>query len=370
MVFLVGQAVFYHCEDINIFLNTVHGTNNDLLKAVSMDCKEILFLAGCKTLGLISKFLTAQLWRLIEMPGNILDINGQYFTLTSFLDEAAIDEGITAQFMLGEKTPFDSIIDNSDKVLTKLLENNDKIDEIVQPLLQNLFLAIQQLLERMIPEHLAGGRFWEPSQSLMEDVQSAKKHNKSPEFIFGQYLMAYRPNASVLANEAYLMYAFNKTGQWLKDMSNEERARLLASSIKEGKDSRRKFKERLKTISEKRLIAQRKKQQEMERLEIARMKKAEDLTNDICDYGLWQSHDQIEEGMSRLINEKEIVECLHAQLKFRRTVLKQTYKDKKVFNLSSKQQSGKYKKISISELKDNLLALVKSAASVPTKENS
>jgi hypothetical protein len=38
-------------DDISIFLDTVHGTKNDLLKAVSLDIKEKLFLAGAKALG-------------------------------------------------------------------------------------------------------------------------------------------------------------------------------------------------------------------------------------------------------------------------------------------------------------------------------
>jgi hypothetical protein len=57
LVFVLGYAVYYHHEDISIFLDTVHGTKNDLLKAVSLNIKEKLFLAGAKALGLISKFV-------------------------------------------------------------------------------------------------------------------------------------------------------------------------------------------------------------------------------------------------------------------------------------------------------------------------
>ncbi|XP_033753089.1 uncharacterized protein LOC117336587 [Pecten maximus] len=59
MVFLIGQAVYYHSQDIQEFLGNVHGTSNDLLKAVLLDAKETLFLAGAKVLGLVSKFITA-----------------------------------------------------------------------------------------------------------------------------------------------------------------------------------------------------------------------------------------------------------------------------------------------------------------------
>ena len=58
----------------------VHGTVNDLLKEVkyAYDSEEPLYLAGARVLGLLSKLGSAPLWRLIESPGHILDINVHY----------------------------------------------------------------------------------------------------------------------------------------------------------------------------------------------------------------------------------------------------------------------------------------------------
>lgn len=50
------------------------------------------------------------------------------------------------------------------------------------------------------------------------------------------------------------------------------------------------------------------------------MKKAEDMTNDICFYGVWQSEKQVDEGVSRLKDDKEIVKAMQAQLKFRKKI--------------------------------------------------
>lgn len=75
MIFLEGQAVYYHKENICHFLEHVHGTSNDLLKAVLLNWKEDLYMAGTKSLSYISKFITQPLWRLIESPGHILDLN-------------------------------------------------------------------------------------------------------------------------------------------------------------------------------------------------------------------------------------------------------------------------------------------------------
>ncbi|KAK3107360.1 hypothetical protein FSP39_012735 [Pinctada imbricata] len=370
MIFMVGQAVFYHHEDIHHFLANVHGTQNDLLKAVMLDSVEPLFLAGAKLLGLISKFITAPLWRLIESPGHILDMNLNYQTLYSFLDRAAVQQDVASNFLSGEASPFTMQSDENDKILTALTTGSESLNPICLPLLQNVFAALKDLLKRMIPEHLPGGKYWDPSPDIREKAASARKHNKSPEFIFGQldHLTSFRPNASVLANEAYLLYAYNKTSEWLRSLPIKERDKIIEESRKGGREVRKKFKERLHIIEEKRIEAQQRKQQELQRLEKERLRKAEMMTNDICYYGLWQTAEQVDEGIARMDTQKDVISALHAQLKFRKNVLKQKHTNNKIFNLSRKTAEGKYEKLSVDELKSNILELITSAARVPTSE--
>lgn len=320
MIFMIGQSVFYHHEDIPHFLSNVHGTTNDLLKAVKNDSEEPLYLAGARTLGLLSKFVTAPLWRLIESPGHILDMNINYQTLVQYLDTASAEEDVANDFLHGSSMPFPTPMDENDKVLSKLIREDDKLDPICLPLLQTLFRAIKELLKRMIPEHLPEGQFWETSAAVRKQTSSLMKHNKLPEFIFGQldHLLSFRPNASVLANEAYLMYAFNKTSEWLRKLPPDEREKIIENSRKGGREIRKLFKDRLQEIENKRLEAQRRKQMDLERLEKERIRRAEEMTNDVCYYGLWQSQQQVEEGMGRLRNEKEFINALQAQLKFRK----------------------------------------------------
>ena len=320
MIFMIGGAVFYHAGDLEIFLDNVHGKSNDLLKAVSLHIKVDLYKAGAKSLGLISKFITSRLWHLIEEPGHILDMNNHFKSLVDFLDQAANDATKLGNFITGQETPFQIDIDETDYVRAKLVEQNT-VDTIVLPLLQNIFIAIKELLERMIPEHLPGGKFWNPSDALLEETKSAKKHNKLPEFVFGQldHLISYRPNASLLANEACIMYSFNKTAEWLRNLPEDEKNKYLDASRQEGRKVREAFKERTKIIQEKRLEQQRKKQEELKRKERDRIRKAEKYTNDVCFYGLWQSPTQVEEGIAALKGSKtEIESALKSQLLFRK----------------------------------------------------
>lgn len=107
-----------------------------------LDCKEDLYMTGTKFLTYISKFITSPLWRLIESPNHILDINENFNTLVTFLENAAAKPVVTLAFMTGNTTPFDTVVQPDDLILSKLLEKSDQIDAIVLPLLQNLFTAI------------------------------------------------------------------------------------------------------------------------------------------------------------------------------------------------------------------------------------
>lgn len=262
MISLERQAVYYHKEDICHFLEHVHGTSNDLLKACLLDCKEDLYMAGTKSLSYISKFISSLLWRLIESPGHILDMNENINTLVTFLGNAAAKLEVTLAFMTGNTTPFDTVVQPDDLIFSKLFEKSDQIDEMVLPLLQNLLTAIKHLLTRMIPEHLPGGKYWDASDNFRQQIRSVAKHNKIPEFIFGQldHSISFRPNASVLTNEAFLLYPYNKTSEWLSSIPTDEKDKLMQDSILEGREIRDKFKERIQIINNKRLKAQQEKQ--------------------------------------------------------------------------------------------------------------
>ena len=126
--------MFYHHEDIYHFLCKVHGTVNDLLKEVqyTYDSEELLYLAGARVLGLLSKLVSAPLWRLIESPGHILDINVHYHTLVQYFDTASTAEGVASDFyvydLYGNSTLFPTPMDENDKVLSKNVKADDKHD--------------------------------------------------------------------------------------------------------------------------------------------------------------------------------------------------------------------------------------------------
>ena len=91
-------------------------------------------------------------------------------------------------------------------------------------MLQTLFSSMLTLIERQACDHLPGGRYSSKDETVYQEAQSALKHNKLPEFFYGQldFLLKNRPNASALCNEAYLIYSHNNTKEWLDTLDVPE----------------------------------------------------------------------------------------------------------------------------------------------------
>lgn len=369
LVFSLALATYYHKQRISEFLDKVHGLSNDLLKAVTLDVKEELYLAGLKAFGLISKLITGPLWKLLEAPGHILEMNVYYKELIDFLVRGATDVAFIGQFIGGDASPFDTVI-GEDAESKMLIEENNSLIEVLYPLLQCLFLSMSELLKRMVSDHLPGGQFHDPSEEVLADTKSVRKHNKLPEFVFGQLdqLLRYRPNATLLTNESYLMYSHNKTREWLATLKHDEREQLISNARTEGKSIRNQFRVRLKEIEAKRIEIQEERRRKLEETEIKRIQNLEKMTSAVCFYGLWQSEAQVNEAIERFATESEKREALQSQLKFRRGVLKQKHNNSKVFNFTQKNPAGKYVKLTIEALKQNVFTLINDCLVAETSE--
>ena len=57
------------------FLTKVWGPQNNLLKSVLDDANNEFYISGCRALGLIDKFITGPLWKLLESNLHILDMS-------------------------------------------------------------------------------------------------------------------------------------------------------------------------------------------------------------------------------------------------------------------------------------------------------
>jgi len=181
------------------FLSFLDGRqNNRLLKSILHDLKCPEFLAGCKALGLISKFVTTPLWSFIEDKSiHVMEMSQHYTSLVESLEYAAshMDEFLEGRILVfGEGTPV-----NRDSCLDELLKPFEH-DDIVQSLLLVIIPAVVKLCKKLFSDHLQDGKFAnvEIGSDLYNKTKSVPKHNKFAESIFAYMdcLMKARRNNS------------------------------------------------------------------------------------------------------------------------------------------------------------------------------
>ncbi|CAC5359984.1 unnamed protein product [Mytilus coruscus] len=331
-------------ENIKHFLHSFQGCTNRLLSSVYQDICNPLLVAGSRALGIISKIITGPLWRNIECKTHILDINDTLTALCSFLAEAKDD---CSEVVTGKHLPFpeESCKIENDIVMGELFKP-DETDVMTIQVLQALFSCMLNLLDRQAADHLPGGKYFSKPTDISAESKSVLKHNKLPEFFF------------------WSVGFFVETDEWLQSLDDVTRIQLINDSRKEGKNIRLKFKERLKTIEEKRVETLKLKEKEISEKKKRVLKKKETFTNDILFFGLWQSREDIKLKLEEIPSNAEKKKALKSQLNFRKNVFF-TKSDKSYFLFSSK----KIQK-TIPELTEQLCKLVDESKSVATIESS
>lgn len=123
------------------------------------------------------------------------------------------------------------------------------------------------------------------------------------------------------------MFCHNKTLQWLQTKNAKDKCELLSAARRDVKKVRSLFLLRRTEIEERRKLLLREKFAAAEEREKRRVQKLENYTNDIIDWGLWQSVQDVDYHVSLYKTKKDKVAALKPQLNFRNKVLHQKPKD-------------------------------------------
>ena len=144
-----------------------------------------------------------------------------------FVNRTAAD---CSDFIIGEYCTFEDHLTLKDDVFARLV-CNDSYDDLTSQMLHAIFVAWSTYLKRALAYQLPGGKY--ASYTLEEEskLKSFQKHNKFSERIFDN-LLTWRPNASILANEAFIIFTSNTTADWLDSKGEEERMKIVTEAGK------------------------------------------------------------------------------------------------------------------------------------------
>ena len=335
------------------FLTNVWGTPNRLLKSVLEDVSNEVHVAGCKALGLISKHITGPLWRILESNLHILDLPQYYQRLLTFVSNCKIPSG----FMTGEEVPFPEVATTKDSVWIALVTQSTKYDHLVAQILLSCFKSIEVILGCVISDQ-------EPAVAAAKrkETISVKKTNTTiseRDFAKLDWLLREKPHATMLSLEAHILFSNNKTKELLEFKSPEELKSLMETARKSVPKHKQKFKERLSANQAHHTELQQKQEQEKQAAKQRLLLQKARITTDMIEYSLWQTQADINNGLKLCKSETQKHQAIQSQLRFRKTVLEQTYDaDKDIYKSSTKYKG----QLNSTALKDNLLKLINAAA--------
>lgn len=354
VIFVNAEIAFLARRVVAEYLRET-GSDTWLSKSILNDFQKPVLMAELRVLGLIGKTITSPLWRILESDVHISVLSEIYSSLLRWLTEQAINP---AKFLAGE-SPFPTSELVKDASFAALVEPDVSLDTIAESIAKVSLQALANYLQRAVCDQLPGGANF----NLDDDLQattSVPKTNKFPESIFGflDQLIHKRPNATMLANEALILFIKNGTGAWLNSKSTDEREQILKHAhadqqrICEESSSRREAVEAVRANKLAAKISAQKKHVEYE------YRRNTQLLLDIQKCGLWQYRVDVTNQLLRYQSDSAKRDALKMQLRFRKFVLRQPPPDgdSSIYAFSVKGQQ-----LSIAQLQTNLLSLIEGA---------
>ena len=153
-------------------------------------------------------------------------MSSRYQRLLECFEEWAKD---STPIIRGNAVLFDDIEVKKDVCYEKLTEQNSTWDSMTKQALELSFGSFVVVTNRMLTDHLKGGKYDKPDVEMVDECSNAPKTNVVPERDFGMLdrLLAQKPNASTLVCEGILMFTKNDTKGWRDSLTPEKRVAVM-----------------------------------------------------------------------------------------------------------------------------------------------
>ena len=322
ILFYNAAGVYYLRKHMVSFYDDAFGTPNRLHAAVRDDLRKTQYLAACRALGIVDKLITAPLWRILaSRTATIASVSTTY---TSLHDALLILKDDASPLLDGSARPLKDATITMDKVHQELFTPGET-DEETLVILQLLAAAFATFTKRLLHDHLPGGVFHNMTQQEKAETKTVATTNVISERSFAQLdrMKREKPNATVIAMEAMMLFTNNKTAEWLAHQSPDQRHQLFTSAIQGAASHRDLYRQRCQKIRLHHQAVLREKQKKREEKEASQLRMKEELSREISLVGLWRTGDEIAMKLSTLPLVSKKVSVLKTQIKFRRLVLQQ-----------------------------------------------
>ena len=360
ILFYDAAGVYFLKDHMIHFIDEVHSMlANRLLQSVRSDLTNPCYIVGGRALGLIDKIITGPLWRkLQESSLSVLGMGKVYCEMKESFDFWGKD---ASDVIMGVAVLKSAGSLHKEEVWNVLTESNES-DRQTQELLQILFNGFSVTTQRLLIDHLPGGKYYSVTDSTINnETASVPTTNVSPErdFAILDRLMQQKPNANTIALEAMIMYSQNRTSAWLQGKSEEEKKKLLQTARNLVPVMKKKFKTRKQEIQKRLEDDLVRRQQSIAQKQFKKHQEKEKLTKEIEIVGLWVTRAQVDSGLDAIIKKTEKLKILKLQINFRNKVLNQLPSNNPLFKFSHCR-----KPFTVDQLKGNLYKLLERECTV------
>ncbi|KAJ8027738.1 hypothetical protein HOLleu_29778 [Holothuria leucospilota] len=352
--FVNATASYHHYTDAVNYISTLGSSGkNLLLRCVEADFSDDIIVTGVRAMGLLERYITSPYMQLIESNIQFSDIGEYMEQLRNCLQKWS---GDPTPLLNGTALLFPKFPPQQDMLQQNLLnEVSQEMEESTHILLGILCAALLGVVEKQLSDHLPGGVFYNPSQDLRKEMSTTPKDNLCAERLFGALDRIQRrmPNANTITMEGILLWAHNKTSQYLSSLPEEERHNLIETTRKMTPQAMKQYQTRKQQIKQHyrnlQLENQRKANQK-----ILRLAETKDniITSVMNDGGLCLTAADLEKRLTEQPPDKQRQFLLN-QIKYHKTIHTFTGLEKSLFH-----QQNKGEKLSVKNLKNNLLKII------------
>ena len=228
--------------------------HTDKLLTALQDVKEVLFQACFRALGIIGKLITGPLLRLVEEHGtHIFSLNNVWEHVITKLNEFS---GNAEPLLEGAEVVLNGKV-TKDEIYEELLKEtgNKVLDELTEECLLLLCCSCSILLKQQLQDQLPEGKYYSPSEKVMEETAGVPKQNIISERDFAQLDRQHdqKQNVSTAAVNGLICFANNKTANYLENCTKEEKSQMIKTAMEEKGDYVAKYRRRKKRIEEQKI---------------------------------------------------------------------------------------------------------------------
>ena len=251
VLYVIAAAAYYHRDHIKDFLEHDCIQNGKLLQAIR-DIGEKIFPASFRALGMIGKLITSPLMRLIEdKEKHIFSLNKTWEHIVTKLESFSAN---ATPLMEGVEIVLEGQV-TKDDIYEELMKENEELDDLTEECLRVLCCSCAILLKRQLKDQLPGGKYYKPSDEIMEETAGTPKENIISERDFAQLdrLLEKCPTTSTIAASGIVCFINNKIPEYLENLSEEEKHAIIQCAIQEVPNKRKELQRKKKFIHERKL---------------------------------------------------------------------------------------------------------------------